>query len=624
MVGVDNLYGEVSFRSKKEFQQHSIPKLKKPPPTIVFNDTSFIAYKSSNISTFIDNLVFFVTKTKGGWWIVLLPLLFFLTLAIGSTLFTLHERTIVAIDRLNVIENHGQFCSSLLGVHTEKSATVLLSIRNLVLLDPSSTELVPKFQEFLGQHIIEDSKLLVDAVFLAPMGIVSAAIPYTPNRKAIGHDLFASAQPDALIDGEVYSWPSRRSISLSTVDRREPTLSDPVDLVQGGRAIIGRLAVFIKNVTRNDTFGYSRDLTECSQRSDWCYNETTNEKVWGFVNIVISWQELIKPCVDLLQSKHYRYRLESKQTGGTMKTIMISPDGDIVDGIVGRSVPINTFNWQWRLTIQTSTKQEIYPIFFFWVIPLSIVIIFLFSWILVILNLRTKQNSFYLESILPPQAIYALRHGVDLSESFTDVSVLFTDIVGFTDLSQTISPLLLAEFLNELYEGFDKLAEKNHVFKVETIGDAFVATCGCPVRGVSPVTNAVNLSNMALDMISFCANFESKGGIVVEIRAGINTGPLVGTVMGNKCPRYCIVGDTVNTASRMESNSAPGRLHCSSSTFDLLQTRPDLFHLASRGEIEVKGKGIMHTYWVDHIAALERIAKISLDKDVTDVLVAVC
>jgi atrial natriuretic peptide receptor A len=157
--------------------------------------------------------------------------------------------------------------------------------------------------------------------------------------------------------------------------------------------------------------------------------------------------------------------------------------------------------------------------------------------------------------------------------------------------------------LNELYTEFDKLVEKHKVYKVETIGDAFMVVGGAPDRVAAPLA-AERVALFALDAVNFVKDFRTKHGDQIFIRAGLASGPVCAGVVGNAMPRYCFFGDTVNFASRMESTSIRMKIQVSELTYRLLQDSPNMiFELDQRREgenigIEVKGKGHQITYWV--------------------------
>ncbi|HSK04439.1 MAG TPA: adenylate/guanylate cyclase domain-containing protein [Kofleriaceae bacterium] len=175
-------------------------------------------------------------------------------------------------------------------------------------------------------------------------------------------------------------------------------------------------------------------------------------------------------------------------------------------------------------------------------------------------------------------------------DRFDDVSVLFADIVGFTAVASRTSPEALVTMLNELFSTFDRLAEQHRLEKIKTIGDAYMVVAGVP----QPIADhAVAIAHMALDMMAGIAAYSKQTGTDLQLRVGIHTGSVVAGVIGTKKFIYDLWGDTVNTASRMESTGLPGRVQVSEAVYVLLR---DLFDFEERGLIDVKGKGQMPVY----------------------------
>jgi class 3 adenylate cyclase len=194
-------------------------------------------------------------------------------------------------------------------------------------------------------------------------------------------------------------------------------------------------------------------------------------------------------------------------------------------------------------------------------------------------------------NVLPAPIADRLKTGESLIvDRFENVSVLFADLVGFTTHASNTTPEALVTMLNELFSTFDKLAEQHGLEKIKTIGDAYMVVAGIP----QPVADhGLAIAHMATDMIEALESYAAETGYKLGSRIGIHSGSVVAGVIGTKKFIYDLWGDTVNTASRMESTGLPGRVQVSEATYAILK---DHFELEARGEIEVKGKGRMRTY----------------------------
>jgi class 3 adenylate cyclase len=196
-------------------------------------------------------------------------------------------------------------------------------------------------------------------------------------------------------------------------------------------------------------------------------------------------------------------------------------------------------------------------------------------------------------NVLPAPIAERLKDGESsIADHFPSVSVLFSDIVGFTKLSAAISTDELIEILNDIFSSFDRLAKKHGLEKIKTIGDAYMVVGGLP----APLEDhAARMVQMGLDMAEAIKPCAERAGHAIDVRIGIHTGPVVAGVIGVEKFAYDLWGDTVNTASRMESHGAKGRVQISAATREAIGEQ---FELEARGTIEVKGKGAMETYFV--------------------------
>jgi class 3 adenylate cyclase/sensor domain CHASE-containing protein len=196
-------------------------------------------------------------------------------------------------------------------------------------------------------------------------------------------------------------------------------------------------------------------------------------------------------------------------------------------------------------------------------------------------------------NILPQPIADELMHtSTSVPQHFDEVTILFADIVGFTQLSSRLSPIRLVQLLNDIFSSFDALAEQFDLEKIKTIGDAYMVAAGLPTPRPD---HAEAIAEMALAMQHVVNSFDLGEDAPIRIRVGINTGVVVAGVIGTKKFIYDLWGDAVNVASRMESLGEPGRIQVTTSTYERLKDR---YHLEPRGTIPVKGRGTMETYWL--------------------------
>ncbi|MEX1173327.1 MAG: adenylate/guanylate cyclase domain-containing protein [Chloroflexota bacterium] len=210
-----------------------------------------------------------------------------------------------------------------------------------------------------------------------------------------------------------------------------------------------------------------------------------------------------------------------------------------------------------------------------------------------LIALRSEQDraESLLLNILPRSIAEKLKaEPQTIADQFTAASVLFADVVDFTPHSEHLSPAEVVGVLDHLFSHFDALAERYGLEKIKTIGDCYMVAAGVP----SPrPDHARALALMALDMVDAMRSGHAMGDLGLDLRIGINSGPVVAGVIGRKRFLYDLWGDAVNTASRMESHGTPGRIQITRATYELLE---DEFECEPRGTVTIKGKGEMETW----------------------------
>ena len=217
------------------------------------------------------------------------------------------------------------------------------------------------------------------------------------------------------------------------------------------------------------------------------------------------------------------------------------------------------------------------------------------------LEIKRKGHRQLLEKLLPPRIVDELQaNGKVESEHFDSCTVFFSDIVGYTRIAAQVDTVQVVFMLNQLYTLFDSILDKDsRLYKVETIGDAYMVSSGAPNYVKEEEDHASSVADMAILL------HEAVKSVVhpldpsthVPIRVGINTGPVLGTVMGTRMPRYTLVGDTVKVANLLESTSEAGKTQISARTAELLK-RTRKYVIEERGDVELPGKGVVKTYWL--------------------------
>ncbi len=254
-----------------------------------------------------------------------------------------------------------------------------------------------------------------------------------------------------------------------------------------------------------------------------------------------------------------------------------------------KQVEVNLLN-------QQKQNQRNVMISLFIILGLTTIILGTLYWYYRAISREKKRSESLLLNILPSETAKELKlNGKVDAVRFDEVTVLFTDFVQFSKLVEHIEPEQLVESIDFYFKGFDEIATKHGLEKIKTIGDSYMCACGLPTENK---THARNVINAAKDMVDLVKNaFVAQDGLNhFEVRVGVHTGPVVAGIVGIKKWQYDIWGDTVNIASRMESNSLPGRINISENTYQQIK---DEFSCEYRGELEVKNRGFLKMYFVN-------------------------
>jgi adenylate cyclase len=216
---------------------------------------------------------------------------------------------------------------------------------------------------------------------------------------------------------------------------------------------------------------------------------------------------------------------------------------------------------------------------------------------LAIINAKANERSKILEDILPKEIINRLINGeTKIADTYDNVSLLFLDIVGFTQLTETVSAIELVDILDKIFGKFDSICKKYSVEKIKTIGDAYLAVAGATIPSDNP---SLDVANVACEIQAISINdLFNSSNVSIQFRIGLHRGNIVAGIIGEEKYSYDIWGDSVNIASRMESHSEPGKIHISEQFEKSIVQYPE-FKLIQRGEISIKGKGTMNTFWLE-------------------------
>jgi len=215
------------------------------------------------------------------------------------------------------------------------------------------------------------------------------------------------------------------------------------------------------------------------------------------------------------------------------------------------------------------------------------------------LDTEMRRSDELLSQMMPKSVALKIKDGasaVDTCEIFEMVTIIFNDIPMFGDICAQCDGMQIVNMLNSMFGMFDVLSDKNKVYKVETVKDCFVGVAGAPERTKNHAEMIMDMAMDMRDVVQFVKDPRPGTDTHIKIRLGSHSGQVVGGIVGNKCPRYCLFGDAMNTSSRMMSFGQEQNIHVSAAVKGLL---PAAYTVKERGKVTVKGKGEMITYWVE-------------------------
>jgi len=419
---------------------------------------------------------------------------------------------------------------------------------------------------------------------------------FLDNSRALGHDLLHD--------------PSRKFIVEKTLRGSRIVTVGPLKLVQcNGCNTIVEKALIVRLPIAIDGFNITVD-GEVFQS-------------WGLATALINWEALVNRS--LIYEQFLKNGLEFLLT--RTDNVLNATTGEyyLQDVVLAKSLNANSVSKRNTETVDLETTDNLWritvgsvkgfhginlPLIIAGVVAFSLII----SLMLLLILVEKHNHGDLLKEILPPRVLRKIQRGETVVEQYDMITVFFSDIIGYTSMSAEMHPVAVMEMLNKFYSLMDELADKHKVYKVETIGDAYMVTAGCPEH-CTALDGAERVAMFAIDVLAMVREFRAPNGTRLFVRVGINSGPVVAGVVGTKRPHYTVFGDTVNAAARMESTSTKMKIQCTESTFRLLDSSRFAFDLRPRGIINVKGKGDMDTWWIEGLLEEDRFDMVLNDHE---------
>lgn len=297
--------------------------------------------------------------------------------------------------------------------------------------------------------------------------------------------------------------------------------------------------------------------------------------------------------------KHYKDHITYRDSVTNLKSVQKIADLRTDFEVSQKQIEVDLLN-QKKKTQRIITIASVIALFLVFLLALGLYRRYKFikKTNIIIEEEKNRSNNLLL-NILPEETAQELKqNGKVLAKKFESVTVLFTDFVGFTQYAEYLSPEKLVESVDYYFSKFDEIIEKHGLEKIKTVGDAYMCAGGLPFQTEDHALKMVLAAIEIAEFVKDSKKINSLSQTRFEIRIGINTGPVVAGVVGIKKFAYDIWGDTVNIASRMETNSEAGKINISENTYELIK---DSFDCVYRGEIEAKNKGVMKMYFINDV-----------------------
>mmetsp|Transcript_7337 Transcript_7337/g.10664 ORF Transcript_7337/g.10664 Transcript_7337/m.10664 type:complete len:724 (+) Transcript_7337:171-2342(+) len=436
------------------------------------------------------------------------------------------------------------------------------------------------------------------ALELLPASVVCTAYPLN-NTEDFAPPLFLDNSGAVGLD--LLKDPRSRALAVATLGSSKVVVAGPLQLTQCPDCPPVVKTAFIARLSVNmpPELGYNITVDGSSYSS------------WGLVSAIISWERILgrSDIFQRFESRGMQFELSKTDRNFNTTTNQYDEKTSVLaksaransigaNNFYNLSLPTTNNNW----TIAVAYDDGAEAPWLGWAMALSIILSIILSIVLLVLLIKKQKYKNLVREMIPSKAIKKLQRNQVVVDKYEMVTVFQSDIIGFTSMSAEMTPIRVMRMLNSYFEGLDKLANKHNVYKIKTIGDAYICVAGCPVV-CSGRDGAERIALFALDMMEYTRNFRTEEGTEIRIRAGIHSGRIVAGVVGHLRPQYTIFGNTVSIAASMEASSEAMKTQCSNATWRLLRDNPKYLFSFLEGRRESEKEKIHETWFLGRAAA---------------------